>query len=448
MTAPSRLRVRLKGLQPSDCPPGDPSSNINWIFDDAPSNDAPFDAIIMPADQLDPEQLSWLIDSPSPLATLIVVGEARCARVDAAVPALTAESLSAALQTAQAQKARIQALANIPNNQDREGLVALGLMVTRESGIDPVLDASLPSLCHYPMLAGISNPYALMQALANSHLCTRQFFERLHGCPGCQSARMAAREVCPNCASADISEWTLVHHFRCGYQAPRYEFLDEEVLSCPKCHRRLRHFGVDYDTPGQVSACGACHQISDEPVVGFICGDCGEHVGGDEAPWRDWFSYRITPAGEAAAVGGRLPGTSLESALSELEGWRTPRDMRLLLKLCWNLYERYQRPFATVVLLIQRDEDAIAQLGRQGLARLHSLVVELVANTVRTTDGVGILEEKVIICLPETSSVSAETLVKRLRQQIEASLGNPEYVQLEIADRLQIEQLIEQLEPV
>ena len=35
MTAPSRLRVRLKGLQPSDCPPGDPSINLDWIFDDA-----------------------------------------------------------------------------------------------------------------------------------------------------------------------------------------------------------------------------------------------------------------------------------------------------------------------------------------------------------------------------------------------------------------------------
>lgn len=138
--------------------------------------------------------------------------------------------------------------------------------------------------------------FEVAERLRGRGLLERTFFDRVHVCSSCSSARNNAREECPACRSANLRTEPLIHHFRCGWQAPESEFRHGRELVCPKCRQALRHYGSDYDKPGNVSVCADCSDIFADPSVGFVCFDCGAHVDGDAAEHRDIFSYRLTEA--------------------------------------------------------------------------------------------------------------------------------------------------------
>lgn len=135
--------------------------------------------------------------------------------------------------------------------------------------------------------------------LTEQKLLQRKFFDRFHVCNGCQSTHLNVREECFECRSPNLSETTLVHHFRCAYQGPLQDFQQGADLVCPKCSRELRHFGVDYDKPGIVINCGACGASSSDAAVGFKCLSCGQHTDGEMIRTRDVFQYELTEKGVA-----------------------------------------------------------------------------------------------------------------------------------------------------
>lgn len=125
-------------------------------------------------------------------------------------------------------------------------------------------------------------------------LLERTFFDRVHECGKCGSARLNAREECPSCRSPHLHRESLIHHFRCAWQAPERQFIKGHYLVCPKCRQQLRHYGSDYDKPGEVSCCEDCGTVCSHTAVGFVCFDCDEHVDGDAVAHRDIFSYKLT----------------------------------------------------------------------------------------------------------------------------------------------------------
>lgn len=128
-------------------------------------------------------------------------------------------------------------------------------------------------------------------------LLSKAFVDRIHVCSRCESARLNAREECPECRSSHLREEAVIHHFRCACQAPEGEFISGRDLVCPKCRQHLRHYGSDYDKPGRVHVCADCGHKSTEAAIGFVCYDCGSHVDGDVVARRDIYSYRLTEEG-------------------------------------------------------------------------------------------------------------------------------------------------------
>ena len=99
--------------------------------------------------------------------------------------------------------------------------------------------------------------------------------EKMNICPRCSSWTMVFRDVCPNCRSLAIGIREMLHHFQCAHIAPRDEFAVDDLIICPKCHKELRHIGVDYDKPSDIFLCDDCGYQFSDPEYNSRCMRCG-----------------------------------------------------------------------------------------------------------------------------------------------------------------------------
>lgn len=378
------------------------------------------------------------------LAAVLDLSGARSPRADFSAEINAPDGLARGLDTAMLLAEARAAVAPLPDNEDRPGLTALALSITRKRDLEPRLDASLPCMFDYPLLAGIAGPRALLEQLADAGLLKRHFHERAYLCGSCQSSRMLARDVCVACGGAHLEQQTLIHHYRCGEQAPKSHFLRGDQLVCLKCDRVLRHFGVDYDAPGPVYVCRSCGKTAPEPEARFLCADCHASTRGIDAEALDWYSYSPTEAAHAAVAEGRLPHAGLECLLDSLPGWRTPRDFALTLDLSRRLHARYSRPYAVLRIDAQASAEAMERYGRAGVAQMHQMLADLVRQTVRETDCFAQIDGKLLLLLPETSREHCEVLFERLRTRAAEMLG-PHVQLLAQLDEEQIDALIARL---
>jgi hypothetical protein len=153
-----------------------------------------------------------------------------------------------------------------------------------------------------------------LERLAQSGHLEPVFVDRITRCPSCQSHSLNMREICVACKSSRIVAVELLHHFRCGYVAPSYEFpLEAEGgRRCPKCHGRLRDRGTDHDCPGPSFTCQACDVSFQMPELGGLCLGCGTHLSGndlDKIIYEDVVAFKLTSVGLAALRRGRLNAT-------------------------------------------------------------------------------------------------------------------------------------------
>jgi hypothetical protein len=239
------------------------------------------------------------------------------------------------------------------------------------------MDPGRPECVSYPV-AFSPDAVASAESLAHRGLVSRRFFERFHACGACQSRRLNAREECPACGSAHLTESALLHHFHCAHLAPEEAFRNGHHLSCPKCRGFLRHYGSDYDKPGTVLRCEACGVHGSEPNIGFACLDCGRHTDADAARKVDVYAYRLTEAGIAFAT--RLPDDlatrRVEDPLPDGVSAEVTRRMAageapLVMELHHNARERI-----------------VAEKGEPTFARLRRLFAENLAGTLGATGSV------------------------------------------------------------
>lgn len=404
----------------------------------------PLDAVVLlPGADADSVFARMLYDGHL-LASVIDLSGADSPRADFAAPVAGPDSLARGIETAMAISEARSTIAPIPNNDDRLGLTVLALAITRQRDIEPQLNPAQASMFDYPLLAGIAAQRSILETLASAKLLKRRFFERAYLCEDCSGSRMLARDACSSCGSADLEQQTLIHHYRCGEQAPKPNFIKGDELVCPKCERVLRHFGVDYDAPGPVYFCHACRKTSPEPEARFLCGDCKATTRGIDAQTMDWYSYSPTELAHSAVAEGRLPGIGLENLLNGLPGWRTPRDFALMLDLSHRLSTRYSRPYSLLQVDAAETAEALAQFGKAGAVQMQRMMVDLVRQSVRETDFFATVDGRLLLLLPETSSDKCDVLIERLQARTAETLG--QHVELVVRlNEQQVPALIEQL---
>lgn len=344
-------------------------------------------------------------------------------RADVRPGYFSAGTLHEALAATRAIRTELRQLPAPAAREDQNAFTALALAATRGSAITAAWAPNRSEMVGYPLLAGMSRPRAMLENLADMGLITRRFFDRVHLCSGCAGARLIPREVCAACTGARLHEADLVHHYRCGYQGPRANFQrrDTHHLICPKCNRTVRHYGVDYDVPGQVTICLTCGETTSDPPVSLACGDCGVETAAEDSATRDWYHYDLAPAGHDAVRQGRLPTTDLSQMLAgrEMPGHQAPRDLAVLLTYSRRVQARYERPF--LVMTASPDLSAVPSVAERG--RIYARLADVIGETLRDSDFVTVVDQEIVLFLPETPPDHAARVRERLAERLQSAMG-------------------------
>jgi len=399
------------------------------------------DLILVPGDPEASAIGELLGQGSSPAPVIISQSSALGARADLVLSDWSASSLSAAIHSVAPVVTRVAELPRLPFGPDRDGLSVLALAYTRECALSPILRPDEPAIVVYPQLFGIRNPRAVLEGLAEAGRLRRQFFERLHLCQYCDSSRLHAREVCMRCHSSHLSERSLIHHYRCGWQAVQSSFEVSHGYVCPKCRKELRHYGVDYDKPGRVMCCESCGETMSEPDVGFLCLDCLRFTSGDRAGFKDWFCYDLLPDGVAALKIGRLPTTH---SIDDGRRGRTLRDFRLLVSHSLFVAQRTGRPLSAARLKIDI-ADLAEKIGQREVDAVCELIRDIAVHNIREYDIAATLADTVLVCMPETDEAAAKVVIDRIQRAIFATAHPRLKIKAEIFLIAQIDQLLDSL---
>ena len=132
----------------------------------------------------------------------------------------------------------------------------------------------------------------------------RKTVYRMHVCPKCQHSHLVYQETCPDCGSNDLDYEPVIHHFSCANISPEHTYMVGGQLICPKCHKTLRHIGIDYDRPAALYICHNCHQSFLTPDTTATCTYCGKVSKVSELYPRSIHIVEITPKGIEAFCSG------------------------------------------------------------------------------------------------------------------------------------------------
>ena len=311
--------------------------------------------------------------------------------------------------------------------EDRAELTLLRLAYSRERMIEAHLVTDSPHRVEYPMLGRGAGIRQRLEMLAGLDLLNRRHFTRTHVCGKCTSARLHVCEACPSCAGQDLVDEPLIHHYRCGWKDPESRFADGNKLVCPKCQRELRHFGVDYEKPGNVTVCRSCGAANAEPTVQFICLDCGNATPSVDARSIDWHHYELADEGFRALREGRLPRLEIAPLLKGCTRAFSPQEFRLLAIESTRVARRYARPFTLARISLANVEELRSELGPVRTDLAFRIAVDAVVETLREVDFVGAdSPTSVLIGFPETTAAHVAThVVDRVREVIRRTIAVP-----------------------
>jgi CheY-like chemotaxis protein len=239
--------------------------------------------------------------------------------------------------------------------------------------LTPVYDPSSRGLIAYDTVLPGKTVALEAESLCGQGLLARDFFDRLHVCARCDSARVHVREECMKCHSANLVEEPYLHHFKCAFQGPESQFRRGDDLICPKCRRELSHFGFDYDRPGTMLVCQACGHAASEPAVGFVCLDCGAHADSETCPTRDVFAYRLTEEGAGFAQYGQ---SFLGHARQALRFTDLPIELAVALNAAAKAFNETKTPFALVDIFYQNEREVTAEHGARQFAQARDLFLQ------------------------------------------------------------------------
>ncbi len=160
-------------------------------------------------------------------------------------------------------------------------------MFTRNrSSLQPIMDSRSSIGYTWPELSvnfeshDENKALQLLEWASKEELFTAEFTDRAYLCGTCSNGFMLYREVCQGCSSPNISVFDNIHHFPCAYVGPARDFplSADGSMTCPKCSKKLRHIGIDYDKPSSISHCNSCDADFQDVYVKAKCLCCSSDV--------------------------------------------------------------------------------------------------------------------------------------------------------------------------
>ena len=257
------------------------------------------------------------------------------------------------------------------------------------------------------------------EAMSEQKLFRHAFFDRIHVCPRCASARLNVREECAKCRGSDLTEESYLHHFTCAYQGPESKFRRGKDLVCPKCRRELTTFSVDYDRPGAMMVCASCGHAGSEPAIGFVCLDCCAHVEGENCGTRDLFSYELTEEGTGLAQYGR---SILGGARHLLRFTDLPLELVVALNAAAKTFNVELKPFTLINIIYQNEREITAEHGERQFARARDFFLENLRAALASTGMVVKGRSYDFALLRDVSPEKSKGEFDRLRQRAQSTV--------------------------
>src|SRR4051812_4986515 len=134
-----------------------------------------FDIFIAPSSQ-NGSFADFIARCANPAAPMIGFADRPHPRADILVQEPNGASFADAISSLQPLLKKTAALPPLPRGMDRNGLLALALMYTRNCGLSARWQPNDPTLVEYPLLRGIENARTVLEEMADGGLVRRRFY--------------------------------------------------------------------------------------------------------------------------------------------------------------------------------------------------------------------------------------------------------------------------------
>ncbi|MEM6963776.1 MAG: hypothetical protein AAF573_03355 [Bacteroidota bacterium] len=249
--------------------------------------------------------------------------------------------------------------------------------------------------------------------------------DKINLCNECEGTYLNFRECCPSCNSLELKSESLIHHFRCAYIGPESDFKKGEDLICPKCDKLLRHIGIDYDKPSEISQCGTCGHQSQDVLMKASCVDCGHEMDLEHIANRAVQTLQNTAAGEKIAVQGF---SKTESTQKEYE-FKTSRNY-----LGWGLFkilveqemQRIEmRGHKSHICVVRLNESQFSFLDEQTKQVLQKELLSIISNYLRAVDLISFKNfSTYAFLMPESDSPLASEMKDTVEYNLQKLIGD------------------------
>ena len=322
-------------------------------------------------------------------------------------------------------------------NMDEQDRLLAFLYTRPDRMVSAFRDWQHEHIYRYPILevfapAGMTAQEWMPALRRRALLEPQELLDRLRQCPGCSGVHLNYVDACAQCASIDIAESIFLHCHACGHVDKQEKFVAHHSLSCPKCHARLRHIGVDYDRALETFSCRTCEGRFTEPDVKASCLRCGKSTSTDNLLERRVESYRLSESGQLAARTGRVG--ELFSLIDETNCVH-PAYFEQTLDFLLGLSRRHREiEFGLVCLKFANVRELLVKVPRVQVMQMIDGFALRLRELIRTTDMVMRSDdEHCWLLLPQTPEAGLRVLLSRIERIGETLQAAPERLVLSIA---------------
>ncbi len=296
---------------------------------------------------------------------------------------------------------------------------------SRERRIEPAISKVSRLGFYFPRFAELigcepGEEIEILESLADLGCLSRQIYEQVDLCPFCLNSDLRYRRLCPNCRSTLIVKKEVLHHFRCGWVGLEEEAADERALICPKCHKHMRHIGIDYERAAQSYYCTVCKKIFSQPLEQFLSLSCGREVAKDGTMIAPIFAYKLTPVGKDVVNRQSFNGIPTQRGIIETDyNLYTRNYVERRLEELMNRYLRYQVGFSAALISIDQFTRWTSEKGHVVASNAVKLVASVLRGETRGVDLPGLYDEHTfLVLLPQTGHKGAKAFAKRFSQRL------------------------------
>lgn len=198
----------------------------------------------------------------------------------------------------------------------------------------------------------------------------------------------------------------MLHHYRCAYIGKEEEFKSGLNYSCPKCHKELKHIGVDYDRVGKNYFCLDCHELHIETEMRAECRQCKRVFSEEQAIQQTIYSYAITETADECLRENKFPEPSEkkeqineQTELYHLHYFKSEFSQEL--KRC----QVFNHPLSLILIRVTNFALIVSTEGETAAFERMKTLSRLVKGSLKLVDIPAQLNESSILALVIESSV-------------------------------------------